>query len=111
MPFDVTTSSVSVHSTNTSGIAYSSPAPVTAVKSGKTEVGHSPNTGSALLAGTAGAGASVATTSAPVVVVCSTASVLDTTVVVSASDDELQATNAKAIIANAICREIFIPTF
>jgi hypothetical protein len=109
MPFDVTTSSVSVHSTTTSGIAYSSPAPVTAVKSGKTDVGHSPSTGNALLAGTSGTGASVDAISA-VVVVSSTDSAGDVTAELSASDDELHAINVNATAAKAMGREIFIRT-
>ena len=108
MPFEVTTISVSVHSTDTSGIAYSSPGPVTAVKSGKTAVGHSPSASNALFAGTSGAGASVDATS--VVVVSSPDSASEATVELSASDDEPQAIKVNTTAAKAIGREIFIPT-
>jgi hypothetical protein len=83
---------------------------MTAVKSGKTEAGHSPSTGSALLAGTSGAGASVDATSA-VVDVSSPVSASEVTVELSASDDELHAIKVNAKAAKAMCREIFIHTF
>jgi hypothetical protein len=109
MPFEVTTSSVSVHSTTTSGIAYSPPGPIDPDKSGKTEIGHSPSAGKALSAGTLGAGASVDATSA-VVVVCSPESATEVSVGLSASDDELHAIKVNANAAKARFREIFIPT-
>jgi hypothetical protein len=82
---------------------------MTAVKSGKTAVGHSPSAGNALLAGTSGAGASVDATSA-VVVVSSPDSASEVTVESSASDDELHAIKVNATAPKAMCREIFIPT-
>jgi hypothetical protein len=83
---------------------------VTAVKSGKTEVGHSPSTGNALLAGKSGVGASVDEISA-VVVVSAPDSGSDVTAELSASDDELHAIRVNATAAKAMCRETFIHTF
>ena len=110
MPFDVTTSSVSVHSTLTSGIAYSSPGPVTAIKSGKTEVGHSPSAGNALFAGTFGAGASVAATA---VVVVSTTEESDAAAVLEAADSSPPHALNIAIDneMNKAIREIFTSSF
>jgi hypothetical protein len=80
------------------------------VRSGKTDVGHSPSTGNALFAGTPGAGASVDTISA-VVVVSAPDSVIDVTTELSASDDEPHAIRVNATTAKAMFREIFIQTF
>jgi hypothetical protein len=66
---------------------------VTAVKSGKTDVGHSPIAGNALFAGTSGAGASVTSTT----VVVSSTNVVSTAAEVL--DEPTESSPPQALIA------------